>query len=152
MSHISWCTAIDALYHPIHTMYIPSGKAVHRWTEVTSEQLKCSLLHFPVTATSPYPEPDQFSPCPTSQFLKTSFNIILPSTPGSTKRHVSLTFLHLKPEYASPILPTLYISRPLHSSQFYHPNNIGWAIQTINLLIMQQPSLTVTSSFLGSNI
>jgi hypothetical protein len=26
--------------------------------------------------------------------------------------------------------------RPSHSSRFYHPNNIGWAVQTIQLLIM----------------
>jgi hypothetical protein len=26
--------------------------------------------------------------------------------------------------------------RPSHSSRFYHPNHIGWAIQNIKFLIM----------------
>jgi len=31
---------------------------------------------------------------------------------------------------------TCYIPRPSNSSLFYHPNNIGWAVQIIKLLIM----------------
>jgi len=26
--------------------------------------------------------------------------------------------------------------RPSHSSRFYHPHNIGWSVQTFQLLIM----------------
>jgi hypothetical protein len=37
------------------------------------------------TATRPYPEPDQSSPHPQHRFLTINFNIILPSTPRSTK-------------------------------------------------------------------
>jgi hypothetical protein len=29
-----------------------------------------------------------------------------------------------------------YMPRPSHSSQFYHPHNIGWGIQNIKLPIM----------------
>jgi hypothetical protein len=60
-----------------------------------------SLLHSQVPATCPYPEPDQPRLCPSSHFLKIHLNIILPSTPGSTKwplswhlrgTEISLTF------------------------------------------------------------
>ena len=37
----------------------------------------------------PYPEPPRFSPNPTSYFLKIRLNIILPSTPGFSKRSFS---------------------------------------------------------------
>jgi hypothetical protein len=32
------------------------------------------------------------------------------------------------PVYASPLPHTRYIPRPSHSSRFYHPNNIEWAV------------------------
>jgi hypothetical protein len=31
------------------------------------------------------------------------------------------------------------MSRSSHSFRFYHPNNIGWWVQIIQLLIMQSP-------------
>ena len=42
----------------------------------------------------PCPEPDQSSQCPSSQFLKIHLNIILFSTPWSSKWSVSHTFPH----------------------------------------------------------
>ena len=69
---------------------------------------------------------------PTSHFLKIHLNIILPSTPGS----LSLRFPHQNPVYASPLTHTRYIPRPSHSSRFYHPNDIGWGVQIIKLLVM----------------
>ena len=62
---------------------------------------------------------------PTYQFLKIYLNIILPSTPGSPKWSLSLRLPHRNPVYASP--HTRYMSRPSHSSRFYHRNYIGWA-------------------------
>jgi len=43
---------------------------------------EASLPHSQVPATCPYPEPARSSPSPTSQFLKTHLNIILPPMPG----------------------------------------------------------------------
>ena len=78
---------------------------------------------------------------PTSYFLKIHINIILLSTPGSPKWSLSLKFLHQNPVYASPLSHTRYMPRPSHSSRFYHPHNIGWGVQIIQLLIMQFPPL-----------
>jgi hypothetical protein len=38
--------------------------------------------------------------------------------------------------YNFPLPHTCYMSRPSHSSRFDHPNNVGWGVQIIKLLIM----------------
>jgi hypothetical protein len=48
-------------------------------------ELEGSLPHLQELATCPCDEPEESTPCPPSLFLKISFNIILPSTPGSSK-------------------------------------------------------------------
>ena len=85
----------------------------------------------------PVPILRQFDPVhtPTSHFLKIHLNNILPSMPGSPKRSLSLSFIHQNPVYASPLHHTCCISRPSHSSQFYHPNSIEWGVQITKLLI-----------------
>jgi len=62
---------------------------------------------------------------PTYHFLKILFNIILPSTPGSPKRSLSLRFLQQNPVYASHFSRMRYMPRPSYSSLFNHSNNIG---------------------------
>jgi len=90
-----------------------------------------------VPSTCPYPEPARSSPYPTSKFLNIHLNITLPSTPGSPKWSLSLMFPHQNLVHASPLPHTRYMLRLSHSSGFYHPNNIGWAVQIIQILIMQ---------------
>ena len=60
---------------------------------------------FTVPATCPCPEPDRSGPCPTSHFLKIHLNIILPSTPGSSKWFLSLRFPHRKRVYHDKWVP-----------------------------------------------
>ena len=100
-------------------------------------ELECSLPHSQMPATCPYPEPTRSSPYTTSYFLKINLNIILPSMSGSPKWSLSLRCPHQSTVYACPLPHTRYMPRPSHSSPFYHPNNIGWAVQIIQLLIMQ---------------
>jgi hypothetical protein len=67
---------------------------------------------------------------PTTHFLKINLNIILPSTPGSPKRSLLLSFPHLNPVHTSPLPHTCYVPCQAHSSRCHHLHSIGWAVQT----------------------
>jgi len=57
-------------------------------------QLEKSLSHLEVSATRPYPEPDQASQFSPFHFITIDYNVILPSTPRSANWSPSLRFLH----------------------------------------------------------
>ena len=71
---------------------------------------------------------------PTSPFLKIHLNIILLSTPGSSKWSLSPRFPHQNPVSPSTLSHTCYMSRPSHSRDD-HPKNIWWAAQIFKLII-----------------
>ena len=77
-----------------------------------------SSPHSQVLTTSPYPEPDQSCPFPTSHFLKIRLNIILPSMPGSYKCSLSHKFRHQNPVYTFLLPHTCYMHRLTRSSEF----------------------------------
>ena len=78
---------------------------------------------------------------PKSHFLKIHLNIILSSTPGSSKWSLSLRFPHQNPAYTPFLHHTRYMPCPYHSSLFDHPKCIRWGVQITKLLIMQFPPL-----------
>ena len=59
---------------------------------------------------------------------KIQLNIILPSTPGTSKWLRFLRFPHQNPVCTSPLHHTCYVPRPPHSSRFDHPSNIWWGV------------------------
>ena len=80
---------------------------------------------------------------PTSHFLKIHLNIILPSTPGSSKEASfpqvapPKPCIHLSYLY-TPLLSThiCYMPSLSHSSLFDHPKNTGWGVEIIKVLIV----------------
>jgi len=73
----------------------------------------------------------QSTPTPPTHFLKIHLNIILPSTPGSSKLSLSFSFHHQNFVYTSPDPHTCYMPRPFHCFRFDHPNNIWWVVQRV---------------------
>jgi hypothetical protein len=103
-----------------------SGNECVGWlVHSVEDNTKHSAFHLSSsTATRTYPTADQSSPIPPSHFLKIQLNIILPSTPGSSKWSPSLTFPHQNPVCISPFPHTGYKPRLSHFSRFNHPNSI----------------------------
>jgi hypothetical protein len=86
---------------------------------------------------TPIPFVSQINPVKASlvHFWKIQFNIILQSTPGSSKWFPSglpTTSLHAR-LLSSHVLH----ARPSHSSKFAHPKNIWWGVHIIMLIIIQ---------------
>jgi len=69
--------------------------------------------------------------------LPGDLNIILPYTPGSPERPISIRLSHQNPVYTSPLSHMCYMLRPSHSSWFNHLNNIWWVVNITKLLIMK---------------
>jgi len=85
--------------------------------KLTGSQRVRKFLHFMEPKSSllcPYREPDQSISYPPSHFPKTHFNIILPSTPGSSKWAFSRRFLHQNHVRTSPVFHMSYMPYPSH--------------------------------------
>jgi len=88
-----------------------------------------SLPHSQQPAICPCPQRDQSNLCSSSHFLKTHFNITLPSALSFSKWSRSFK-LTTKTLYAPHFPHTCHLPRPSHSSWFNHSNNNLWAVIT----------------------
>ena len=89
---------------------------------------------------------------PTSYFLKTHLNIILPSTSGSPKWALSLRFSHQNPVYASSLPLRSTCSAHLILLDFIPPSILGKEHRSLNSLICSFLHSPVTSPLVGPNI
>ena len=68
---------------------------------------------------------------PTSHLLEIHPNIIHPSRTRSPHWSFSLRFPQQDPLHSPLLTHTRHMPSQSHSSRFYHPHDIGWAVQTI---------------------
>jgi hypothetical protein len=111
-----------------------------------------SLPRVQEPASSPHPEPDQPSVSPRSSFLKIYLNIMLPSTPLSSKWPPFPRFLHQNPVCISHRPLTCYVHRPyillyLHTRIIFGEEYIPLSSPLCRCL-----HIPVTASLLSSNI
>ena len=71
---------------------------------------------------------------PPSYFLMIQINIILPSTPGSSKWSLYTRFLHQNPVCTSPLPHTCFIPHKSHYFRFDQPNDTWWGVPLSKLL------------------
>ena len=105
-----------------------------------------SLPHSQVPATCPYAVHNH-----TSHFLKILLNIILPSTPGSSKWPLPLGFSHQNAVCTSSLHNTCYKPRPSHSSLFITRTTFGEEYRSLSSSLCSSLHSPVTSSLLGPN-
>ena len=74
------------------------------------------------------------SPIQSIYLLEIHPNIIHPSMPRSPQWSLSLRFPHQDPIHPPLLTHMCHMPSPSHSSQFYHPHNIGWGERLINIL------------------
>ena len=117
-----------------------------------------SLSHSQQSVAPHHSEPDQSSPCPSSNILKFHLNLILPSKHGSSKWSLSLRFRHQNPAYTSQTLQTLLLSPvsvtcPAHLILLDLITRIfGEEYRLLSSSLCSLLHSLVSSSFLGPNI
>ena len=114
-------------------------------------ELEGSSPHSQVLANCHYPEPDQSTPCPPSHFLMIRLDIILPSTPGSSKWFLPPGF-PTKTLY-TPLLSPILATCPAHLILYLITRIIfGEDYRSLSSSLCSFLHSPVTSPLLGSNV
>jgi len=74
----------------------------------------------------------------TSHLLEIRPNIIHQSTPSSPRWSLSLRFPNQDPIHPPLLTHTRHMPSRSHSSRFYHPHNIGWAVLDVLYALISQ--------------
>ena len=111
-----------------------------------------SLPHLQMSATCPSPEPDQFILSLPSHLLTMRINIILPSTPGSSKWSLYLRLPHQNPVYTFTLTPLCYMTRPSHSSRLITRIILSEKYKSLSSSLCSFLQALFTSNLLGPNI
>ena len=98
-------------------------------------EARSSIPSLQQPAASTYPV-ISFHTTPPPFGFKIHFNTIHIPKPRTSNSSLTLRFSCQKSMH-SPVTPICYMPRSFHSSWFYEPNNIWWAVQIIKLLAMQ---------------
>jgi hypothetical protein len=85
-------------------------------------------------------------------FPKIHFNIILSSTPSSSKQSLPFRLSKQNIDFTSHVSHACYVSRQSHTPQFYHPNNIWWGEQFMKLHATQSSPSSCHFLFLGVQV
>jgi hypothetical protein len=107
-----------------------------------------SSPHTQQPATGPNPKPTESTPHPPVSLSKIHSDLILPSTPRSSKSSLSFWLSHQNPVHFSLLSQTCHMPRPLHSPWFDLPNDIWGCVKIMTPLTVQLPPC---SCYVGPN-
>jgi len=116
-------------------------------------QTVVSLLRLQMSATCPYPEPDQSGPYPHApQFLKIHYNIFVPFRPKSSKLSLYLRSRHQNHACISPDSIRSTCTTHLMLLNLFPRIQIIWEHRSLSSSLCSFLHSPVTSSLLSPNI